>query len=48
MPPKNASITGLKSPGPGSLHVPGKLKIIHFSEILMIYRSDTIEAEGNK
>ena len=35
--PENASITGLKSPGPGSLHVPAKLKFIHFSEILMIY-----------
>ena len=35
-PPENASITGLKSPGPGSLHVTAKLNIIHFSEILMI------------
>ena len=38
MPPENASITGLKSPGPGSLHVTAKLNIIQFSEILMIYR----------
>ena len=35
--PENASITGLKSPGPGSLHVTAKLNIIQFSEILMIY-----------
>ena len=35
--PKNASITGLKSPGPGSLHVTTKLNVIQFSEILMIY-----------
>ena len=35
--PANASITGLKSPGPGSLHVTAKLNIIQFSEILMIY-----------
>ena len=48
MPPENASITGLKSPGPGSLHVTAKLNIIHFSEILMIYGLDLIEAEGNK
>ena len=36
-PPANASITGLKSPGPGSFHVTAKLNIIQFSEILMIY-----------
>ena len=36
-PSANASITGLKSPGPGSLHVTAKLNIIQFSEILMIY-----------
>ena len=47
-PPENASITGLKSPGPGSLHVTAKLNIIHFSEILMIQGLDSIEAEGNK
>ena len=35
--PENASITGLKSPGPGSFHVTAKLNIIQFSEILMIY-----------
>ena len=35
--PENANITGLKSPGPGSFHVTAKLKIIQFSEILMIY-----------
>ena len=35
--PENASVTGLKSPRLGSLHVPANLKIIHFSEILMIY-----------
>ena len=48
MPPENASITGLKSPGPGSLHVTAKLNIIHFSEILMIYGLDSIEAEEKK
>ena len=37
-PPENACISGLKSPGSGSLHVTAKLNIIHFSEILMIYR----------
>ena len=36
-PPENANITGLKSPGPGSLHVTAKLNVIQFSEILMIY-----------
>ena len=36
-PPENASITGLKIPGSGSLHVTAKLNIIQFSEILMIY-----------
>ena len=45
-PSANASITGLKSPGPGSLHVTAKLNIIQFSEILMIYGLDLIEAEG--
>ena len=35
--PENANITGLKSQGPGSLHVTAKLNIIQFSEILMIY-----------
>ena len=35
--PENASISGLKSPGPGSFHVTAKLNIIQFSEILMIY-----------
>ena len=46
--PGKASIIGFMSQGPGFLHVLAKLKINHFSEILMIYGSDSIEAEGNK